>query len=254
MGKTQNHDRKFDPQRIRREMIFRLLPWGIGSLVIAAIVFGIGLLVFPGTIHLKDAPETVDWGILEGITSLITLSLIIGGGVFVFVEYINNEVQQTRESAEASFNIYENLYTRLTSPEDTASRRWILHHIPMHDADRQTLDDWVMQVRGIIFQRPPDWREGPPPGQTHVRRVLNTLDFIGFVAENYWNMENELVEWMSPLVVKVWERIGPYVEHEVMRRDEPDFFISAREFGDYCVQWRYENKGLPPSRIIEDAL
>ena len=77
------------------------------------------------------------------------------------------------------------------------------------------------------------------------------LDFLGFVGKHYWNMENELVSWISPSVAKVWERISLYVENEAELRSEPDFYESAREFGQYCVQWR--NERYPKSTVIKGA-
>ena len=98
---------------------------------------------------------------------------------------------------------------------------------------------------------PEGWQKERPPGREHLKQILNTLDFIGFVASHYWTIENELVEWMNPLVAKVWERIGPYVEDEAKRRNEPDFYQAARELGDQCLEWR-RAKGLT-SIVIDDA-
>ena len=94
-----------------------------------------------------------------------------------------------------------------------------------------------------------------PPGQTHLKRVLNTLDFVGFVADHYWDMwrtDDELVQWMSSPITKVWERIGPYVEYEAVERQEPDFYQAARMLSQYCLDWRCVHH--PVSRIIDGAI
>jgi hypothetical protein len=102
-----------------------------------------------------------------------------------------------------------------------------------------------------LNKRPRGWKGERPPGKEYLKEVLNTLDFLGFVAKHYWNMGNELVTWMSPPVAKVWERIYLYVKQEAERRNEPDFYESASEFGQYCVDWR--NKHYPKSNVIKDA-
>ena len=80
--------------------------------------------------------------------------------------------------------------------------------------------------------------------------MLNNFDFIGFVSEHFWNARESDVEWLSPPVAKVWERIGPYVEHLSEQRQEPDYYRAARQFGEYCIEFR-QRKGLPPSRYFE---
>ena len=247
---NQHYNLKFDPQKIQQETTQRLTRYVIYSLIVTIIIFLAGILIFPLSTALPDAPHKVDWTILEGIMSLLTVSLVIGGGVFVFFEYINNEIQQMRDSAQASFNIYTQLYDRVTSPIDTAARRWILQNLSVQ-TENQTKEAWLQQVQTKLLENSEESPTDVPLGQTHLRRVLNTFDYIGFVSENYWNMENELVDWMSPLVAKVRDIIGPYVEYEAVLRNEPDFFQSARSFGNHCLQWR--NKHYPKWNIIEDA-
>jgi hypothetical protein len=64
-------------------------------------------------------------------------------------------------------------------------------------------------------------------------------------------MENELVLWMSSPVAKVWERIHLYVKEEARQRNEPDYYQSACEFADYCMEWRRENR--PQAKVIKDG-
>jgi len=130
------------------------------------------------------------------------------------------------------------------------ARRWIILNLPTrqeHEDDQA----WLGRTIAALDERPEEREDGRPPGRDYLKEVLNTFDFIGFVAQHYWKMENELVTWMSPPVAKVWERIHLYVEYEAKQRNEPDFYESAREFGKYCVEWR--DKRYPKSNVISDA-
>jgi hypothetical protein len=44
---------------------------------------------------------------------------------------------------------------------------------------------------------------------------------------------------MNPMIVKVWEKIGAFVEFERERREkEPDYYKDAQELAERCVRWR----------------
>jgi hypothetical protein len=109
---------------------------------------------------------------------------------------------------------------------------------------------WIERVRSILF---PDGYSGQTPGHRNVKSVLNTFDYLGFVALNYWDLEGPLMDWMMPMITKVWDRLGPYVEEEARRRDEPDYYKWARQFGDRCIDWR-RAKNLPSPKIVKNAL
>jgi hypothetical protein len=243
---------RFDPKQIRRETIGRLIPMGLISLAVVILIFFGALYLFPYTTSLPDEARTkpIYWGNLEGFASLITMSLVIGGLAFAFTEYLQTTIQQRRESAEASFNIYKEVYDKIMNPEAMATRRWIILNLPTRE-NQEDDQAWLKRTIAALDKRPKGWESDRPPGRDHLKDVLNTLDFLGFVGKHYWNMENELVTWISPSVAKVWERIYLYVEDEANRRGEPDFYESAREFGQYCVEWR--NEHYPKSTIINNA-
>jgi hypothetical protein len=262
--KLKRRASQFNPGRTPISMIVRLVAYGLISLSITAALSAVAVLVFPLTGELKDMPATVQWSLLEGFASLITLALVIGGAVFVFLEHIHNQVQEKRENAIACFDVYKVLFDTLMNSEDTASRRWILQNMPVlkpfpckeenesEVAYAIRIDQWALPYKKKIFYIPIHSENGIAPGQFHIKRVLNTFDFIGFVAKNYWSMENELVEWMSPPIAKVWERLGPYIEYEATRRNEKDYYIFARDFSDYCLLWWKDH--YPDPKIVEDAL
>jgi len=239
---------RFDPKLISRKTSRRLLVNGLVALVVVIGIVALGVIVFPTT---KVVAGDVNWGYLEGFTSLATLAIIIGGVVFAYAEHTQNAVQRSRESAQASMNLYKEVDHRLNDPQAIEARRWIILNVPtLADMDGDEAA-WLEAVKGVLSKIPDGWEDKHPPGKVNLKQVLICFDFIGFIARHYWSMENELVEWMSPLVAKIWERVGGYVEDEARRRNEDDYYCAARDFGNYCIQWRREH--YPDSIIIEDA-
>jgi hypothetical protein len=59
---------------------------------------------------------------------------------------------------------------------------------------------------------------------------------------------------MNPMIVKTWIKVGPYVEFESERRNEPDYYIQVRRLAEQCVAWRKSH--LPDAQItwIDEAL
>lgn len=238
--------------QIRQRISQKLLRLGLISAAVAIVSFTLGVLLFPAFARLSGgAAEAIDWTLLDGYAGLITVALVIGGLVFALLEYARSEVEQEREHAQTSFSIYQAMHDRLTDPKEEAARRWIIQMVPKRRAD-EPQDEWLRQVHTLICEKPQEWHPELAPGQIHVKRVLNTFDFLGFVADNYWPVEGALLVWMSPPIAKVWERIGPYVEQQATRRREPDFYRSARAIGERCVRWR-KDSGLPEAVVVEDA-
>ena len=244
----------FDPKQIEFETKRRLMRTAVVAAIIVGVILLFSFLVFPLTAYLKptvpagQSEKKVDWSLLEGISSLVTVSLVVGGLAFAYTEYVQTTIQQKRESAEASFNIYKEVYEKLMNRDATAARRWLILNLPVRDPDEDDAS-WLRRTT-VALNTSPKGQEGErPPGLDYLKDVLNTLDFIGFVANHYWNMDQALVSWMSPSVAKVWERISLYVNDEAKRRNEPDFYQAARQFGQNCVTWREQH--YPKSQIVD---
>ncbi len=251
---AKRYERRFDPEAIRQRTKQRLIRYGLSSLALAVLIVGLGIAAMVAITGPETTREQFDWGVLEGLAGLASLAVVIGGAVFVAKEYIDSEMQGTLVAAEAAFNMYKDIFGRITDPEETAARRWIILNIEPLDpgADREARVEWLRAFMAQLKATPPDWAHELPPGHWYLKRVLNSLDFLGYVEEHYWELEDDLVEWLSPPVAKVWERIGPYVEYEAHRRAEPDFYKSARVFGEKCVRYR-DAKGYSRSRIIDQG-
>jgi hypothetical protein len=257
MPDNPKYAKSYNPEKIKRETIWWTFGLGLVSLGVVAIVFWLGLALFPLTSWLPGSTGTgpaarpVDWNILGSITSLLTTALIFGGLVFAFFDNIQNGINRKLEHAETSYNIYKDVFDRLMNPEAQAARRWIILNLPTLAEMGGDKAAWLKLVTARLNEVPAGAAGSRPPGLENLKLVLNSFDFIGFVSKHYWSVENELVFWMSPSISKVWERIDLFVEEEARLRNEPDYYESAREFGNYCLIWRREN--YPASTIIENG-
>ena len=107
-----------------------------------------------------------------------------------------------------------------------------------------------------IFQQDPE--EGvlklTPEGRAAVKQVLNSLDRIAFLTQADWVPEEMVMPWMNPMITKAWAKLGPYVDYESRRRNEPDYYRYARRLAERCIAWRAKN--LPDARItwVDNAL
>ena len=249
--------KSYNPEKIKKENTNRIVWLGLISLAVVILTFWLGLSLFPYTTGLpaftgSDAnTRPIDWNLLGSITSLVTTSLIFGGLVFAFVDNIQNANQRRLENAQTAYDIYKDVFDRLMNPQEQAARRWIIQNLPTLEELGNDKQAWMKQASLRLNEIPAGRTDGRAPGLEYLKQVLNTFDFIGFVAEHYWSVENELVYWMSPSISKVWERIELFVEEEAKLRNEPDYYEAAREFGKFCVEYRHNN--FPKSNIIDNA-
>lgn len=245
-----NRTSKFASKIIKQKR-FQLIGLGACSLIITLIIFLVVIALFPAITWLPDVEKTSYWNLLEGVSSLLSLSLLIGGLVFVAYEYLDKETQKELDIRGSRLTIsmnelelFEKLNNRLMSQEDLIARRWILENVPEWPKEQRKDYDPENPEHQRLFEIFSDCirqslKEGTDAtGQDYVKRVLNTIDYIGFVKQHYWNMEDNLKEWMSGPVAKVWDRLAPYIEYEALRRGEVDYYYtSARQFGRECLEW-----------------
>lgn len=248
---------RFKPEMRRRRGFAGLLQdidvgWQLLMSVILALVFlGVIVWLFPQVATALGVTTNPNiWGVLDGFMSLATLAVLFGGGIFALGEYIESDAVRKENAAQISFSLFQRIFDRLMDPDEVAARRWILQNVPKRDqyADEEA---WMLAIRDILFRS----RDAGSIADGHscVKKVLNTFDYIGFVASNYWPMEGPLIEWMAPPVAKVWELIGPYIEEEARRRNEPDYYKWARAFGTDCIEWR-RGQNFPEPVFVDRAL
>lgn len=167
------------------------------------------------------------WAMTEALSTAVGTAAVLGAG---FVAY--------RELAEVATSRYmevaDRLFDELNSPENIEARRWIFQELP---------DDPQEGMRSLASA-----------GQAYVKRTLNSLDRVAFLTQAGWIPEKMVMPWMNPMIVKAWVKLGPYVDYESRRRNEPDYYEHARKLAERCLVWRAEN--LPDAKItwVEGAL
>lgn len=193
-----------------------------------------------------------DWNLLGSFVSVLTLSFLVGGLVTSVIDRVNADLIQSRENAKLSFDIYQAINAKLTDPEQEAARRWILNHIPIKK-DSEDIQTWYEQTQEVVMAGEKGQEDGLSEGQRAVKMTLNLLDYIGFIAKNYWDTEDDSLDWLGLPVAKIWRRIGPYVLEIRRLRNASDYYIFAEFIGDLCIAWR-RKRGLPDEEITKNTL
>ncbi len=206
-----------------------------GKVVAVAAVLSLGMLVVWVSLIVlvwlaigRPAGDGWDlWAMLEGLSSAAAFATVIGGGIVVLMQLV--ESVDSRHLA-----VYNDIFREMMSDEDIEARRWIYLHLP---------DDPQQGLASL-----------DPLGQRYVKRVLNSFDHLGFLLRQEWVTDEGLIEWVSPIVIKTWSKLGPYVEYESQRRNEPYYYEAARYLAKRCTAWWQEHR--PEARItwVENAL
>jgi hypothetical protein len=193
---------------------------------------------------------TQDWDLLGGFVSVLTLSFLVGGLVTSLIDRVNADVIEAREKANLSYGIYQDINAKLTDPEQEAARRWILMNISIKK-DHEDIHDWYEMNQKKIMAV--DDEEDLPEGQRAVKMTLNLLDYIGFIARNYWDIEDDSLDWLGLPIAKIWRRLGPYVLEVRRQRNAYDYYVFAEFIGKLCIEWR-QKRGLPDEEFARNTL
>jgi hypothetical protein len=160
-----------------------------------------------------------EWSNVAALTSAVTLAAALGAGVILLIEL--GEMADSR-----NLEVYRDVYERLMSDEQISARRFIYQELP-DPGDPQIVIEAVMES---------------DEARKQVKKVLNLIDYLGFLIEQDWVTSDEVIGWLSPVVVKVWAKIGPVVEYERRQRpEEPDYYEAAKNLADKCRSWRDNN-------------
>ncbi|RPJ29496.1 MAG: hypothetical protein EHM33_00575 [Chloroflexi bacterium] len=240
-----------------KDIIRKLLRFGLAAIFIGLIGYFAIVGTFPA-FSLRYLGEE-NWGLLGDYASVISLALLLGGLAFAFAEYTDKEnaryrekLVEEREKAKLSYDIYQAIFEKLTAPEQEAARRWILANITLKK-DAEDIAAWYEETHKKIMARQAGITDGVPEGQNSVKLTLNCFDYIGFIANHYWDIDEDSLDWISPPIAKVWKRIGPYVAHVRTLRKAKDYYLSAEDFGKRCIQWR-KDRGLPDEEYAKETL
>jgi len=237
---------------INWEIFRKLSLFGLASLILSLGGYRLLMWVFP--FFSSAYFGKVEWDRLGEYISVVSLALVAGGLAFALAEYTEKEIAKRHEKAKLSYNIYQAIFEKLTAPDHEAARRWILANIPVKKPDEE-MADWYKETNARIMSRPTGTEDiaGLPEGQTSVKLTLNCFDYIGFIANHYWDVDDDSLDWISPPIAKVWKRIGPYVQHTRTLRKASDYYLSAEYIGNRCIQWR-QSRGLPDEQYAKATL
>jgi hypothetical protein len=171
--------------------------------------------------------ETDLWAMTGALSTAVTAAAVLGGG---FVAY-----RQLSEGASSRhMEVADRLFTELNSEENIRARRWIFQNLA---------DDPQVGIPALDDE-----------GRDAIKRTLNSLDRVAFLTQSGWIPDDMIMPWMSPMVVKAWAKLCPYVEYESRRRAEPDYYEHACVLARRCQEWRTANVPEAKVRWVDDAL
>jgi hypothetical protein len=221
----------------------RLKRLSAGWILVLVVLLGAGvtwLIIYQFGGEVMDrAPLTeMQWSRMEALATVIALAFGVGAGLFVLIELIQN-------SDGRNLDIYRDIYEKFMDTDQVESRRFI--YTELYDGDytgdfarlrRMSAADLKRDYRDLLVKV---YRDAG--AKRHVKNVLNAIDYFGFLAAQDWVTADELIGWVSPIVVKVWQKIGPLVEYECRVRadEEPDYYEAARNLALWCQRWRKRN-------------
>ncbi len=205
-------------RRLRRWL--KRSPILAASLLIALVTIlftAIALIAGPVVAERASLSED-DWSRLTALSSLLGLGFALGAGVAVLLE-----ISDATDSR--NLGLYQDIYEKFMSDEAIGVRRRLynLPDIPA-GAGREAAIEAVLADQ---------------PSRDAVKYTLNQIDYFGFLVERDWVTSDEIVGWLSPVVVKIWAKIGPIVAYECARRpEEPDYYSAAIHLAAECERWR----------------
>jgi hypothetical protein len=167
------------------------------------------------------------WAMIEALSTAVAAAAVLSAG---FVAY--------RELSEAAssrhMDVADRLFEELNAPENISARRWVFQNL--HDKPEEG-------IKALTEE-----------GRASVKQVLNSLDHVAFLTQAGWIPDEIIMPWMHPMIAKSWEKLGPYVNYERKRRDEPYYYKHVEDLAKRCQIWRNKNSINPVTTWIEDAL
>ena len=161
------------------------------------------------------------WAMTDALSAAVTVAAVIGGGIIAYREL-------TEAASSRHVQVADTLFSELNSQDNIDARRWIYQEL-----SRVPAEDGLEAL--------------PPDGHVHVKRTLNSLDRVAFLTREGWIPRETIMPWMNPMVVKSWEFLGPWVDHESKLRNEPDFYQHARQLAEDCIRWR--ERMMPEAKV-----
>lgn len=183
------------------------------SIAICGLLSGSAYLIWQLIIPINSNADV--WAILEAVATAAAFSVAVGGGLMVLA-------QLTEAVDSRNLTVFNDVFERLACDRNIDARRWIYQNLP--DNPGQGLASLSEE------------------GRQHVKYVLNSFDHLGFLIQQDWvsgEAEDAIVRWVSPFVVKTWQKLGPYIDYEVAQRpEEPDYYEAVCYLAQKCIAYR----------------
>ena len=162
-------------------------------------------------------------------------SFILSTCAYIFVI-----MQISSASKKKDYEIFRDIYEKMMDDKQIEYRRFIYEKINIGEPKKESIKKILMNAENRHV----------------IKEVINLLDYYGFLLMQSWIQEKEVIDWMSPIVVKVWKKIGDIVDYEVKRREgEPDYYRGARYLANECFKWREKHyEGMDKIIFRKDVL
>jgi hypothetical protein len=167
------------------------------------------------------------WTAAVALASIGSMAAFFGGGY-----YASRQLKELSNSRH--MQVADKLFEELNSEENISARRWVFQYLPENPEEG---------IQNLTEE-----------GQVAVKRVLNSLDQVAFLTQAGWIPENLVMPWLHPMIAKSWEKLGPYVEFERKRRNEPYFYKHASLLAERCKTWRMDNLEDTQVNWVDKAL
>jgi hypothetical protein len=188
--------------------------------LLTAIITIVGIGLAPAFLKLASL-ENDQWSNLGALTSVAALAFALGAGLLALIQVME-------QTDSRNLGVYRDIYEKLMSVDEIEARRYIYN---MSDLSALNTEEQRAAIERLL-------REDTQARQ-YVKQVLNLIDYFGFLVEQDWVTADEVIGWLSPVVVKLWEKIGPILEYELEQRpEEPDYYESAVTLAGRCQAWR----------------
>lgn len=167
------------------------------------------------------------WAMAESLSTGVAAAAVLGAGYIAYRELA--EISSSRH-----MEVADRFFQELNSQENIEARRRIYQNLP---------DDPQQGITSLSAE-----------DQAAIKKVLNSLDRVAFLTQAGWIPEDLVMPWMHPMIAKSWEKLEPYVQFEIQRRNEPYYYQHARDLAERCRIWREKNLADVNVNWVEKAL
>jgi hypothetical protein len=198
--------------------------------------------------HFTHSTDEDLWSNLANITSIMAFVVATSTGLTITIFYqLQKDQERDQEAADTrNISLYREIYEKFQEPSETAARRYIYQELTgIMDSTQPTLRVDTIADNTALINAMIEKFSNSEEANEMVKRTLNLLDYFGVLLDQDRATDDEIVGWLSPVVVKVWPVIWPIVKNErnkrVNYRTEPDYYRAAEKLFRKCEKWRKDH-------------